>query len=268
MAVNAPNPFANHRLRRGIYLLPSLCTVANLVCGYYAIMATLKGAPSDFDKAAQAIGFAILLDMLDGFIARATGTSSEFGKQFDSLADVISFGMAPAFLAFAWGVRGVAVDGLAVERHVIQLGWLVSCAFVVCAAWRLARFNIQGMAPGMGLRYFVGLPSPAAAALVAACIHAAKDPVTDWRFALGWLAIVATAAMLMLSTVRYKSFKDLAWFRRQPSVLVVALALLVAAIIYYSEQTLLLMAGSYVAAGLAVHLVRFLRHRLAASHSA
>ena len=98
---------ANLRLRRGIYLLPSLLTVANMVCGFYAVMSTLKGELSDLDTAAKAIGFAIVFDSFDGFVARATGTSSEFGKQFDSLADMVSFGIAPAVLAFTWGVRGI-----------------------------------------------------------------------------------------------------------------------------------------------------------------
>ena len=101
-------PFRNHRLRRGVYLLPSIFTVANLLCGYYAVLGTLEGQVTDLDNAARAIGLAILFDSLDGRVARAMGTNSEFGKQFDSLADIVSFGLAPAFLAYAWGVRGLA----------------------------------------------------------------------------------------------------------------------------------------------------------------
>src|SRR5271167_4000281 len=140
--------FRNHRLRRGIYILPSMFTVANLLCGYYAILAVFEGKPEFFDRAACAIGFAILFDSLDGRVARAMGTNSEFGKQFDSLADVVSFGMAPAFLAYAWGVRSAAVAGALEGSHLIQLGWLVGFFYVVCCAWRLARFNVHGMAPG------------------------------------------------------------------------------------------------------------------------
>src|SRR5579872_1703166 len=99
---------ANLRLRRGIYLLPSSMTVANMLCGFYAVMATLKGEIADLDNAAKAIGLAIVFDSFDGFVARATGTTSEFGKQFDSLADIVSFGMAPAVLAFTWGIRGIS----------------------------------------------------------------------------------------------------------------------------------------------------------------
>ena len=152
--------FRNHRLRRGIYILPSVFTVANLLCGYYAILATLDGRAADFDNAARAIGIAIVFDSLDGRVARAMGTNSEFGKQFDSLADIVSFGMAPAFLAYAWGVRTLAAAAAPEQMHLTQLGWLIGFVYLGCCAWRLARFNIQGMAPG-GNRYFVGMPTPA-----------------------------------------------------------------------------------------------------------
>ena len=160
------------RLRRGIYLLPSLLTVANMVCGFYAVMSTLKGGLADLDYAAKAIGLAIVFDSFDGFVARATGTSSEFGKQFDSLADMVSFGIAPAVLAFTWGVHGISESEYFDVRKIHEIGWWVALSFVICCAWRLARFNIQGMAPGGGSRYFVGLPCPAAAGLIAACVHA------------------------------------------------------------------------------------------------
>src|SRR3984885_15083695 len=137
--------FRNRGRRRGVYLLPTFLTVANLLCGYYAILATLEGQVSDLDNAARAIGIAILFDSLDGRVARAMGTNSEFAKQFDSLADVISFGIAPAFLAYVWGVRAMASIEAPQALHLVQLGWLVAFFFVVCCAWRLARFNIQGM---------------------------------------------------------------------------------------------------------------------------
>lgn len=146
-------PFRNHRLRRGIYILPSIFTVANLLCGYYAILATLEGSIKDLDNAAAAIGIAILFDSLDGRVARAMGTNSEFGKEFDSLADVVSFGMAPAFLAYAWGVHGMAAAGSAPELHLVQLGWLVGFFSSVAArgdwpgsifmAWRPAEAAIS-----------------------------------------------------------------------------------------------------------------------------
>ena len=130
------------RRRRGIYLLPSFFTVGNLLCGYYAIWTTFKGTIPDLDNAAKAIGLAIVFDMLDGRIARATHTSSELGKQFDSLADVISFGIAPALLAFAWGVRGLLLTSAPQGLQVYRLGWLVGFTFLLCCAWRLAGFNI------------------------------------------------------------------------------------------------------------------------------
>lgn len=252
----------NHRLRRGVYLLPGSLTVGNLLCGYYAVLATLKGGVGDLDNAARAIGFAVLFDALDGWVARATRTSTEFGKQFDSLADVISFGIAPAFLAFAWGIRGLLQSDSEPARHVYQLGWLVSFAFVICCAWRLARFNIHGMAPG-GSRYFVGMPTPAAAGMIAAMVHAWKRPLEDWRWSLGWLALVAALAILMASTVRYFSLKGMEWQRRQHSLAIVLVGLLVTAIWQYSEEVLLLIASGYAVSGVTLHLVRAVRHRLA-----
>jgi CDP-diacylglycerol--serine O-phosphatidyltransferase len=252
---------ANRHLRRGIYLLPSFLTVANLLCGFYAVLNTLKGGVPDLENAAKAIGFAIVFDSFDGFVARATGTSSEFGKQFDSLADMVSFGIAPAVLAFTWGVRGIAESEFVDIRHVHQIGWWVGVAFVICCAWRLARFNIQGMAPG-GSRYFIGLPCPASAGLIAANVFAIKQPIEDWRWSLAWLALVAGAAALMASTVRYRSFKDLPFARRQPSLIIVFIALLVWLIVTYPEVVLMMIATSYVATGLALHAVRVLRHRL------
>lgn len=264
----------NHRLRRGIYLLPSFFTVLNLLCGYYAILATLRGTITDLDNAARAIGFAILFDALDGRVARATGTNTEFGKQFDSLADVISFGIAPAFLAFAWGVRGMLSSEAAQARHVYQLGWLVTFAFVICCAWRLARFNIQGMAPAEGPaagaphsvgRYFAGLPTPAGAGMIAAVVHAVKFPVTEWIYSILWLGLVASLAALMASTIRYYSFKDIQWHRRQPSLVVVLIGLLLWSIVVYSEQVLLLIASVYAISGVSLQVVRALRHRLSAT---
>jgi CDP-diacylglycerol---serine O-phosphatidyltransferase len=251
----------NARLRRGIYLIPSFLTVANMLCGFYAVMSTLKGGLADLDYAAKAIGLAIVFDSFDGFVARATGTSSEFGKQFDSLADIVSFGIAPAVLAFTWGVRGISESEFLDIRRIHQIGWWVALSFVVCCAWRLARFNIQGMAPGGGSRYFVGLPCPAAAGLIAASIHAIKMPIEDWRWSIGWMLVVASAAALMSSTVRFRSFKDLPMARRQPSLIIILIALMVWLVVFYSEVVLMLIASVYVAVGVALHLVRVFRHR-------
>jgi CDP-diacylglycerol--serine O-phosphatidyltransferase len=261
-AEESSRPFRNHRHRRGIYILPGIFTVANLLCGYYAVLATLEGAPSDLDNAARAIGVAILFDSLDGRVARAMGTNSEFGKQFDSLADVVSFGIAPAFLAYVWGVRSLAANEAPQALHLVQLGWLIGFFFVVCCAWRLARFNIQGMAPG-GSRFFVGMPTPAAAGMIAAVIHFVVYPIQDVKVSLLWLVMVLVLGVLMSSSLRYYSFKDIQWTRRQPSLAVVLIALLIGAAVYLSRPTLLVIASVYSIHGLVLQVVRTVRHRLA-----
>jgi CDP-diacylglycerol---serine O-phosphatidyltransferase len=249
------------RFRRGIYLLPSMFTVANLLCGYYAVVASFVGGTEQFDHAAKAIGFAILFDSLDGRVARMTGTTSEFGVQFDSLADVVSFGVAPALLAFAWGVRSLpGQDTLGVEQ-LGQLGWICCLLFLICCAWRLARFNVQGMAPGSS-KFFVGMPTPAAAGVIAAFVHGFKMPLHGEGWAMAWLLLTATLGALMTSTIRYYSFKDIPWTRRQPSLTFVLIALVTAIIWKYSEIALVLLASTYALAGVVLHVVRLLRHRL------
>src|ERR1700731_3577449 len=186
----------NPRLRRGIVLLPSLFTVANLLCGYYAVIASLVGGAIEFDRAAKAIGLAILFDSMDGRVARMTGTNTEFGVQLDSLADVCSFGIAPAVMAYAWGVR--SLPGLDTENghHLAEFGWIACLVFLVCCAWRLARFNVQGMAPG-GSKNFVGMPTPAAAGMIAALVHGFKEPLHDWRWSVVWFLLAAGLGALM-----------------------------------------------------------------------
>jgi CDP-diacylglycerol--serine O-phosphatidyltransferase len=254
--------FRNHRLRRGIYILPSALTVANILCGYYAVLATLEGGIFDFDRAACAIGFAYFFDSLDGRIARVMGTESAFGREFDSLADVISFGIAPAILAYAWGIRSMAAANAPESLHLTQLGWFIGFFFLGCCAWRLARFNIQGMAPG-GNRFFVGLPTPAAAGMLAAVVHAFPNPIQDVRVSLLWLLLVLVLGVLMSSTVRYYSFKDVQWTKRRPSLAIIVLFLLIGGIVLFSRPTLLIITSAYVTHGVVMQLVRFLRHRTA-----
>ncbi len=250
----------NHRRRRGIYILPSIFTVGNLLCGYYAILAILNRGDAGLDNAARAIGVAIILDAFDGFVARWTGTSSEFGKQLDSLADVISFGIAPAALAYAWGVRSLLVETSSPVHAVREIAWLVCLAFAICCAWRLARFNVHGMAPG-GMRYFVGMPTPAAAGAIAATVHYFKTPLDNWHYAVVFLGLVALLAMLMTSTVRYPSFKDINFTRRRPNIAVVLIALLIWSVVAYSEYSLAILAAGYGLSGLVLYLVRAVRHR-------
>jgi CDP-diacylglycerol---serine O-phosphatidyltransferase len=251
----------NPKLRRGVFLLPSLFTVGNLLCGYYAVVASLAGTKDDFDHAAKAIGFAILFDSLDGRVARMTGTNTEFGVQFDSLADVVSFGIAPAVLAFAWGVRSLPGQDTGVVQQLGEMGWVLCLWFLICCAWRLARFNVQGMAPG-GSKYFVGMPTPAAAGLIAAIVHGFKAPLHDWRWSVAWLLLAGALGGLMTSTIRYYSFKDLPWRRKQPSLTIVLLGLVVAAVWRYSEYVLVILSSAYAVTGIVLHVIRLLRHRM------
>ena len=254
--------FKNPKLRRGIFLLPSLFTVGNLLCGYYAVVASLMGTRDDFDHAAKAIGFAILFDSLDGRVARMTGTNTEFGVQFDSLADVVSFGIAPAILAYSWGLRGLGLPGRDTLKfqQLGEMAWVLCLAFLVCCAWRLARFNVQGMAPG-GSKFFVGMPTPAAAGMIAAIVHGFKSPLQDWRLSIAWFLLTAALGALMTSTIRYYSFKDLPWKRRQPSLTIVLLVVMIGAIWRYSEYVLVIFAGSYTVICVALHVIRLLRRR-------
>jgi CDP-diacylglycerol--serine O-phosphatidyltransferase len=160
-------------------------------------------------------------------------------------------------------VRGIAETDFLDIRRLHNIGWWVALTFVICCAWRLARFNIQGMAPGSGSKYFVGLPCPAAAGLIAATVHAIKTPIEDWRWSVLWMVIVIGDAALMSSTVRYRSFKDIPMVARQRSFLVIVMALLIWLIATYSEVVLMIIATSFVASGLVLHVVRAARHNLA-----
>lgn len=260
--------FRNLKRRRGIFLLPAVMTSANLLCGYYAVVASLIGAPEDLNRAAKAIGLAILFDSLDGRLARMTGTTTEFGVQFDSLADVVSFGIAPSILAYAWGYRSVtslAGEGL---HQLGQFAWVCCLAFLICCAWRLARFNVQGMAPGSS-KYFVGMPTPAAAGVIASIVHAFRiggpmpiGPLQNGWWAISWFVLAAALGGLMTSTIRYYSFKDIPWARKQTSLAIVLVCLLVGVIWRYSEYALMIFACSYTLVGVILHLIRFFRHRL------
>jgi CDP-diacylglycerol--serine O-phosphatidyltransferase len=260
--------------RRGIYILPSLFTVGTLVCGYFAILSTLKGTEMlaggigaglslmNFDNAAKAIGWAVLFDGLDGRIARLTNSTSDFGREFDSLADIVTFGIAPAFLAYAWGVRSLEeVYGTQLVQHVRQIGWIVTFTYVICGAARLARFNIDTTKGTGDRRYFIGLPIPAAAGAVAALIHWAKYPVNEWTFGIVWLGVIAVLAFLMVSRLRYPSFKTLDLRRRRPYVGIIIIGLIVWAIWAFSEPVLLTIALTYCLSGPVARLTsRFRPH--------
>ena len=232
------------------------------MCGYYAILSTLKGTQMlaggtdfslgmvPFDAAAQAIGWAILFDGLDGRIARLTHSTSDFGREFDSLADVITFGVAPAVLAYAWGVRMVDFSSVGpYTQRLREAGWIITFTFAICGAARLARFNIDSSKPSLDRRHFIGLPIPAAAGILAAIVHWAKSPVTEWPLAAVWLCIIAAAAFLMVSRIRYFSFKAIDLRRRRPYVTIIVIGLIVWAIWAFSEYVLLTMALTYGISG-------------------
>jgi len=220
--------------RHGVSLLPSLFTMANLFCGYAAVVHTLHG---QYETAALYIGFAYFFDMLDGRLARLTGTASDFGVQLDSLADVVSFGIAPAILSFAWGLKSLG-----------RLGWAAGFLFVAAAALRLARFNIQGGSTDK--RYFVGMPSPAAAGVPAATVFAYPNFVAGWPYNLLALPMVLVPAFLMVSTVRYRSFKSIDMGTRRSYRGLLLMALVIAAIATHPQITLVVVAYGYLASGL------------------
>ena len=236
-----------NRLRRGVYLLPSLLTMGNMFCGYACVVYAMRG---EYETAAPFIGFAIVLDMLDGRIARMTGTTSAFGVEFDSLADVISFGVAPAILSFAWGLSPLG-----------RLGWAAGFLFVAAAAMRLARFNIQSARPGGDKRYFVGLPSPAAAGIPAATVYAYPWGLYDYRAALPAIAMVIVPAALMVSTIRFRSFKTLDSQTRRPYTVLIFVAAAIMLIATHPRFMLVAIAYSYLASAFVGLALSRLRHR-------
>jgi CDP-diacylglycerol---serine O-phosphatidyltransferase len=233
------------RLRRGVYLLPSLLTLGNMFCGYACVVYAMRG---DYERAAVFIGFAFVLDMLDGRVARMTGTSSAFGVEFDSLADVISFGIAPAILAFAWGLSPFQ-----------RLGWAAGFIYVSATAIRLARFNVQST-QNPDKRYFVGMPSPAAAGVPAATVFAYPYGLQDW-YGLLAVPMVLIPAFLMVSTIRYRSFKTLDLGARRSYRNLLVISLVIAAIATHPQFTLAAMAYIYLASGLIGFVWTQLRRR-------
>ncbi len=262
---------ADSHPKRAAYALPMLFTAGNLFLGFLAIIKSFQGAlvaasgnlghNPNFELAARSIGVAILLDGLDGRIARMTGTTSEFGREIDSLADVISFGVAPAVLALAWGAQ--FVDGsfpLFWRDHVRRIGYFVGFLFLLCGAVRLARFNVQRNPvpknPGKPDRkYFVGLPIPAAAGLVAAVVYAANSvPIESLPLTITWLSTLALLSFLMVSTWRYRSLKDVQLLRPRSPLTVIVWGALFYLIWNFSQPVLLALACAYVASGIVVRV--------------
>jgi CDP-diacylglycerol--serine O-phosphatidyltransferase len=251
------------RRKRGMYVLPSLFTAGNIGAGYFAITQTLaaigstNNAADHLNWAAIAILFAIPFDALDGRIARMTNTCSDFGRELDSLADVITFGVAPSLLAFVWGFQFLPLtENPELRMHLVQAGAFVCFLFLLSGASRLARFNIshdpQPRNPGRPDRkYFVGMPIPAGAGLLAATIHLFWGiPVPAWWFSIIWLCLVGLAAFLMVSTWRFWSAKEINLTKRMPFQLVVVLAIVIYVLLRYSNVMLFLVALVYMFSGI------------------
>jgi CDP-diacylglycerol--serine O-phosphatidyltransferase len=215
-------------MKKGVYLLPNLLTSASLFGGFYSMVAALDGK---FEVAAIAILISAVLDCLDGRIARLTGTTSRFGMEYDSLADLVAFGLAPGFLVFVWAVRPFG-----------RYGWLAAFLFVVCGALRLARFNVE--APSVGSKRFNGLPIPAAAAFIAATVllfHYVGQGQIPKHIAVP--IIVYALSFLMVSNVKYHSFKELHFTKRMPFIFLVGVIFLL--ILIAAEPQVMLFIGTF-----------------------
>ncbi len=231
-----PEPDTKKRgVKKGIYLLPNLLTSASLFGGFYAIVASFDG---EFGKAAVAIIISAVLDGLDGKVARLTGTSSKFGVEYDSLADLVAFGLAPGILIFTWALRPFG-----------RYGWLAAFLYVVCGALRLARYNIQMTT--IESKRFNGLPIPAAALLVASTvlIFFSFGKGTEMAKHITVLVFVYLLAFLMISNIKYYSFNELNLSQRMPFRLLVALIFLLIAIAAEPPAMLFLLSFGYVMSG-------------------
>jgi CDP-diacylglycerol--serine O-phosphatidyltransferase len=281
-------------IKKGLYLLPSAFTAANIGMGYFAVMAALRGfqmldgvapgqpmegvtadkiaaATMHFDNASRAIGWAILFDTLDGRIARLTKTTTEIGIQFDSIADVLTFGIAPAVLVYAWGYGSTFADGT--QLH--NLGWFLSFMFLICGALRLARFNVQATRPRtlaegsakVDKKSFLGLPIPAGAGLLAALIHFAPRPLLTYGgdystlYAGILMGVVAVLGALMVSTIRYSSFKTLGAGKRSTMMVMPAIAAVGMLVWLYSRYVLLSIVLLYVLHGVVFRVFALFRSR-------
>lgn len=272
-------------LKKGLYLIPSLFTAANIGMGYYAVMQTLHGfqlagiggeenlarAAVYFDFASRALGWAVLFDSLDGRIARMTKTTTEIGVQLDSIADMLTFGIAPAALVYAWSYGAVLPE----ESAAHKIGWFISFMFVVCGAFRLARFNVQATRPRVleegtakvDKKGFVGLPVPAAAGLLAAIVHFAPAPLVAGNaeaarnYSFLMMILVMILGGLMVSTFRYTSFKAIGQTRRSTRFALVGLAAFGMLVWLFSHEVLLLAAIAYVSHGVLLHFVSLFRRK-------
>jgi CDP-diacylglycerol--serine O-phosphatidyltransferase len=271
-------------VKKGLYLIPSVFTAANIGMGFYAVMAAARGfqfvgtgtaqdlvhASSYLDNAAMAIGWAVLFDMLDGRIARMTKTTTEIGVQLDSIADVVTFGLAPAVLAYVWGYGATLSEGSDLHR----LAWFLSFMYLMCGAFRLARFNVQSSRPRIlaegtikvDKKSFVGLPIPVAGGLIAAIIHFNPLPLISYGadrarlYSMLLMLLVGFLSVLMVSTLRFSSFKTVGTRRRSMRTImaVVAVGML---IFLYSRYVLLALVSFYILHGLLSRVIGVFRKR-------
>ena len=272
-------------IKKGLYLIPSLFTMANILMGFFAITGSLRafqmialGTPEALDRSAQLfdgaakfIGWAFVFDALDGRIARMTKTTTEIGVQFDSIADVVTFGIAPAVLAYTWGYGSAFGEGT--DLH--NLGWFLSFMFLMCGAFRLARFNVQATrprvlaegTPKVDKKSFVGLPIPAAAALIAAIVHFAPYPLVWYGAERSQLygsllmGLVAFLGALMVSTLRYSSFKSVGTHKRSTRVMILIIGTIGMLVWLYSRYVLLIIVTAYVLQGILFRIGAIFRRR-------
>ncbi len=277
---NEENKTVHKGLKKGLYLIPTAFTAANIGMGFLAVLASLRGfqiitsnptqAAVYFDYAATAIGLAILFDTLDGRLARMTKTATELGVQLDSLADVLTFGIAPVVLAYGWGVGAVFPE----STFLHNLGLFVLFVYLMCGVLRLARFNLQATrprvlregTPKIDKKNFVGLPIPPAAGLIAATIHFVPKPLSAYDsgfaefYAIILLIILPCLGLLMVSTIRYTSFKNVGTGKNNLSLILIigAFGMLVW---LYSHYVLLVLAIAYVSHGVLWYLLTLLKPR-------
>ncbi len=265
-----------HRgIKKGLYVIPTLFTAANVAMGYLAILSSIRGfqvaatdpelAASYFNSAGLAIGLAILFDTVDGRIARATRTATEIGVQFDSLADVLTFGIAPTALVYAWAIGPTFAENT--FGH--NLGVFLLFSYLMCGAFRLARFNLQATRPHVLIegavkvdkKAFVGLPIPPAGGLLAALVHFAPAPLSAYGasssqyYTYALMGLVAVLSVLMVSTIRYTSMKS-AGKGRQGFFLVLSIAAMAMFVWFYSKYALLAIAAIYVSHGIIWWMIR------------
>jgi CDP-diacylglycerol--serine O-phosphatidyltransferase len=270
-----PNP--GKTPRRAAYALPTLFTSANIFLGFIAILQAFEGALAaeggDFGAnphfmiAAKAIIFAVLFDGLDGRIARMTHTTSDFGRELDSLADVITFGIAPAVLVFVWGVLFVVAPVEShLQSHLNRAGYLVAFFYLLCGAVRLARFNVQTNPtpknPGRPDRkYFVGVPIPAGAGFVAAAVYMDTSPVRSFAFCIAWMIVVGIVSLLMVSTWRYPSFKQISVSKPRTPLTVLLVGGVAFLIWEWSQPVLLAASCAYLLSGIVMRFSGIVRRR-------